>query len=106
MVVARYFALYAIGSSVDTPTPPPAATWGKQKRREFGNDPLNLLAVEASLNRQKGAGDAATWLPPKHDYRCECVSRQIAVKAKYGLWVKPAEADAMERVLSDCDWFL
>lgn len=82
-----------------------AASWDEGTRREFANDPLNLLAVEASLNRQKGAGDAATWLPPKKDYRCEYVARQIAVKAKYGLWVKPAEADAMERVLGDCESF-
>jgi hypothetical protein len=33
-------------------------------RLQFANDPLNLLAVSASLNRQKGDGDAATWLPP------------------------------------------
>ncbi|HEX7351374.1 GmrSD restriction endonuclease domain-containing protein [Brachybacterium sp.] len=82
-----------------------AGTWDEDTRREFANDPLNLLAVEASLNRQKGAGDAATWLPPKKDYRCEYVARQIAVKAKYDLWVKPAEADAMERVLEDCEGF-
>ena len=82
-----------------------AASWDEELRREFANDPLNLLAVEASLNRQKGAGDAATWLPPRKDYRCEYVGRQIAVKAKYDLWVKPAEADAMQRVLADCEGF-
>jgi hypothetical protein len=83
-----------------------AASWDEQTRREFANDPLNLLAVESSLNRQKSDGDAATWLPPKKDYRCEYVARQIAVKDKYDLWVKPAEADAMERVLGDCEGFL
>ncbi|HLR95676.1 MAG TPA: hypothetical protein VK053_14205 [Jiangellaceae bacterium] len=31
------------------------------------------------------------------------MARQIAVKAKYGLWVKPAEAAAMERVLGGCE---
>src|SRR5690606_14497964 len=52
-----------------------AASWDEQTRREFANDPLNLLAVESSLNRQKGDGDAATWLPPLKDYRCEYVAR-------------------------------
>ena len=47
------------------------------------------------LNQQKGAGDAATWLPPNKSYRCTYVARQIEVKAKYQLWVKPAERDAM-----------
>lgn len=49
-------------------------------RLQFANDPLNLLAVSASLNRQKGDGDAATWLPPTKSYRCQYVARQIAVK--------------------------
>lgn len=70
---------------------------------EFGNDPLNLLAVESRLNAQKGDSDAATWLPPRKPYRCEYVSRQIAVKRKYELWVVPAEKEAMIRVLSACD---
>ena len=73
---------------------------------ELANDPINLLAVESSVNRSNGDGDAATWLPPRKGYRCEYVARQIAVKDKYELWVKPAEADAMERVLDGCDGFL
>lgn len=78
-----------------------AAGWEERKRIAFGNDPLNLLAVAAGANRQKGAGDAATWLP-RSAYRCAYVARQVAVKAKYGLWVKPAEKDAMARVLGAC----
>ena len=79
-----------------------ASSWDAQKKIAFANDPLNLLAVESTLNRQKGDGDAATWLPPHKAYRCEYVARQVAVKAKYGLWVKPAEAEAIERVLAEC----
>ncbi|MGP5612378.1 GmrSD restriction endonuclease domain-containing protein [Brachybacterium alimentarium] len=82
-----------------------AFAWDETTRAAFANDPLNLLAVESSLNRQKSDSDAASWLPPKKDYRCEYVGRQIAVKDKYDLWVKPAEADAMEGVLADCDGF-
>ena len=75
-----------------------AASWEEQTMREFANDPLNLLAVDSGLNRQKGDGDAATWLPPKKDYRCEYVARQIAVKDKYELWVKIGRASCRERV--------
>lgn len=71
-------------------------------RLRFANDPLNLLAVDDGLNRQKGDGDAATWLPPATGYRCAYVARQIAVKASYGLWVTEAERDAMTRILADC----
>ena len=80
-----------------------AFNFDEETLKEFGNDPLNLLAVSSSLNRQKGDGDAATWLPPNKSYRCEYVARQIAVKHKYDLWVVPAEKDAMERVLGKCD---
>jgi hypothetical protein len=73
-----------------------------EKRTEFANDPINLMAVKGSLNSQKGDGDAATWLPPLKSYRCIYVSKQIAVKAKYGLWVTPPEKAAMKSILAKC----
>lgn len=76
--------------------------WPSAKRVAFANDPLNLLAVDASANRQKGDGDAATWLPSNKGFRCEYVARQVSVKAKYGLWVTSAEQAAIERVLRTC----
>jgi len=72
------------------------------QRQDFANDPLNLQAVSGPVNDAKGDGDAATWLPPHVGYRCRYVSRQIQVKARYGLWVVPAERDAMARVLAGC----
>ena len=74
----------------------------KEVRTAFANDPLNLLAVKGSLNSQKGDGDAATWLPPLKSYRCKYIARQIAVKAKYSIWVTAAEKDAMVRILAKC----
>ena len=71
-------------------------------RLKFANDPLNLLAVSASLNRQKGDGDAATWLPPTKSYRCQYVARQIAVKKKYGLWLTKPEKVEMLNLLAKC----
>jgi len=79
-----------------------AATWAAGKRLALANDPLNLLAVDSSINRSKGDGDAATWLPPNKAFRCTYVARQVAVKGKYGLWVTSAERDAMVRVLTTC----
>lgn len=72
------------------------------ERRQLANDPLELLAVDGPANQQKGDGDAATWLPSNTAFRCEYVSRQIAVKVKYGLWVTQAEHDAMVGVLARC----
>jgi hypothetical protein len=71
-------------------------------RAQFYNDPLNLLAVDGPANDNKGDSDAGTWLPPNKAYRCRYVARQIAVKAKYTLWVTQAEHDAMKTVLATC----
>lgn len=73
-----------------------------EQRTALANDPLNLLAVDGPSNQQKGASDAATWLPPNKSYRCQYVARQISVKATYKLWVTQAEHDAMAKVLGGC----
>jgi hypothetical protein len=72
------------------------------QRTALANDPLNLFAVKGRLNSQKSDGDSATWLPPLKSFRCAYVSQQIAVKAKYGLWVTPPEKAAMVSILSKC----
>jgi len=79
-----------------------AFKWDATKRINFYNDPLNLMATQRALNSQKKDGDAATWLPPLKSYRCAYVAQQIAVKAKYGIWVTKAEKEAMVRILSAC----
>ncbi|MFJ5860296.1 HNH endonuclease family protein [Pseudarthrobacter sp. NPDC092439] len=72
------------------------------QRQNFANDPVNLVAADGAANQQKGAGDAATWLPRNKAFRCHYVARQVSVKAAYGLWVTPAEKEAMQRVLATC----
>ncbi len=72
------------------------------QRIAFANDPLELLAVDGDANQAKSDGDAATWLPVNKVFRCQYVARQIAVKAKYQLWVTAGEHDAMARVLGSC----
>ncbi len=73
-----------------------------ETRTLMANDPLELLAVKGSLNTQKSDGDAATWLPPLKSYRCAFVARQVAVKAKYGLWMTKAEKEAIAKILTSC----
>ena len=79
-----------------------AAYFDKALRTQIANDPLNLLAVDSKLNRQKGDGDAATWLPPSKTFRCAYVARQVAVKGKYKLWVTEPEKVAITKILSSC----
>ena len=71
-------------------------------RTALANDPLELLAVDGNANQAKSDGDAATWLPANKAFRCQYVARQIAVKAKYKLWVTAAEKSAMAHVLESC----
>ena len=79
-----------------------AQQWTDDRRRDFANDPLELLAVDGPSNEAKGDGDAATWLPPNKTYRCSYVTRQIEIKAKYRLWVTAAERGAMATILDSC----
>ena len=72
------------------------------QRTALANDPMNLFAVKGRLNLQKSDGDAATWLPPLKSFRCAYVAQQIAVKAKYSLWVTAPEKEAMARILTAC----
>jgi hypothetical protein len=79
-----------------------AQSWSASERETFANDPVELLAVDGPSNEQKGDSDAASWLPSNKSFRCSYVSIQVAVKAKYHLWVTKAEHDAMARVLQGC----
>lgn len=69
-------------------------------RTAFANDPLNLLAVDGPTNASKSDSDAASWLPPNRNYWCPFVARQVAVKAKYKLWMTSAEKTRISEILT------
>lgn len=73
-----------------------------EDREAIANDPVNLLAVDAGANRQKGDKSADEWLPSNVDFHCDYVSSQILVKDKYGLSVSAAEKSTMLEVLAGC----
>lgn len=79
-----------------------ARSWDPQRRKDFANDPRNLIAVGAQPNFDKAFRDAAGWLPPNVAFRCEFVARQVEVKAAYQLWVSAKEQRAMAAVLDNC----
>ncbi|MBL1376265.1 HNH endonuclease family protein [Zobellella iuensis] len=60
-----------------------ANRWTSEKRERFANDPANLLSVEASLNRQKGAKGLDEWLPPAN--QCQYALRFLRVAKTYQL---------------------
>jgi hypothetical protein len=78
--------------------------WSPAQREAFANDLTDsrvLIAVTASLNRQKGDQDPSTWLPPEN--KCTYVSNWIAVKVRYSLTVDPAEANALTSLVTQCN---
>ncbi|MGX1163487.1 uncharacterized protein DUF1524 [Arthrobacter sp. SLBN-100] len=79
-----------------------AQQFSADQRKELANDPLNLMAADGATNSAKGDKDAATWLPPNKTFRCEYVTKQVGVKAKYNLWVTQAEHDAIAGILATC----
>ncbi|AIT60910.1 HNH endonuclease family protein [Corynebacterium doosanense] len=79
-----------------------AAAWTPELRRDFANDPRNLLATAAQVNQDKGADTASEWLPPAADFRCDYVRTRVEVKRAYGLTVTQAEHDALASVLAGC----
>jgi hypothetical protein len=72
------------------------------QRTALANNPMSIFAVKGRLNSQKRDGDAATWLPPLKSFRFAYVVQQIALKAKYSLWVTAPEKEAMVQILSAC----
>lgn len=78
-----------------------APGWSEDKREQFANDPVNLLAVDNGLNRQKGDKGPEAWMPPTEDYRATYAAMWIRVKHKYDLSVTPAEAAALAKALGE-----
>ncbi|QSX32467.1 HNH endonuclease [Shewanella avicenniae] len=55
-----------------------ADKWTQAERETFANDQRNLVAVEASLNRQKGDKGLDEWLPPTNQQQYKLRFERIA----------------------------
>jgi hypothetical protein len=81
-----------------------AHSWTTKKRRQFSNDPINLFAVEKSVNRQKSASGPAEWLPPNIKFRCQYILRFQRVVKLYGLSQSAAELQLINQAQQQyCD---
>jgi hypothetical protein len=79
--------------------------WDNQKRKDYANnldDREHLLAVKASLNRQKGAKGPEQWKPPNQDFWCEYGREWEQVKATWHLTTTTAEAAAVQDLKQHC----
>lgn len=88
------------------------ASWSIDRRREFGNYPLNLVASRDCVNRSKSSHDISGWSAVKSGPcagsslttagACFWAARTIAVKDDFGLAVDSAERTALDHALSGC----
>ncbi len=70
-------------------------------RRQFASDVRNLTLARPDINRnQKRAKDAAEWLPDRN--RCWFANRVVEIRRVYDLTIDQKEADALDRILSNC----
>ena len=69
------------------------------RRQAIASDLDKFTIADPTVNRsQKGARDAAEWMPTHHG--AWFAERVIQVKREYGLTVDPAERDALEALLA------
>lgn len=62
-----------------------AASWSREKKREFAEDPDNLWLVDDGRNQSKGHRGPDQWMPPYGPVRRHYIQRFLAVVEKYGL---------------------
>lgn len=79
-----------------------AEAWAEERRTEFANDPMNLVATLGYVNQSKGASDASSWVPPEENARCGFAVHVVWVKEQYELAVATGEAATLEQLLSTC----
>ena len=80
--------------------------WSDERKRSYANDldnPAHLIAVTASANRMKGAKGPEEWRPSNEEHLCQYALDWIKVKQTWALTATPAEASALQELLSTCD---
>lgn len=77
-----------------------ADAWPPQRKLAFANWPANLFAVQASVNREKGADGPLNWLPPRVEYRCEYILRFERIVETWELRMSPTEMAGMSEIKS------
>jgi len=82
-----------------------AADWSKEQIREFSNDTTNLLLVDKSENRSKGAKGPSEYMPPNADFHCPYLAKWVVVTNKYNLTPGLDDQRKIASGLSSCSDF-
>lgn len=76
------------------------ASWSKSKKKEFANDPENLVLTNLKYNRSKGAKSITEWLPISRTHACQYVKQWFYIKEKYQLSI--SEEEEQTKKLLNC----
>lgn len=77
-----------------------AAEWTDDKRSLFANDERNLIPVQSSLNREKGAKSPLEWLPPNQDFHCQYITRFKRITLIYKLRLSETENQNLDELIN------
>lgn len=79
--------------------------WNRQRKMEYANyqdDPWHLIAVSASLNRQKSDKGPAQWLPPRVAFRCSFVNHYAQVAVRWNLRLPQTDRAVIAKIRASC----
>ena len=79
-----------------------ADAWRDEARREFANDPANLVATTERENQSKKASGPSEWMPSSPAAACRYSQTFIHVLAKYELAIGAADRAALTATLEKC----
>lgn len=79
-----------------------ARNWTDEMRVRFANDPANLLAVDGPVNKDKGDGEPAVWMPPNRAFWCQYAVQFAAVMRGYGLPLDAPSAPVLREAVATC----
>jgi hypothetical protein len=77
------------------------ASWSNVKKKQFANDPENLVITNLKYNRQKGPKSILEWMPINRAYACKYLTQWLKIKSKYELIISDKEQEFYK--LAKCD---
>ena len=76
-------------------------SWSPSKKKQFANDPLNLLPTYDIENRRKSDKGPSEYLPSDKDLACAYIKRWQAIRIKYGLNIAPNDKVIIRNMISN-----
>lgn len=78
------------------------AAWDPKRKEAFANDLSQLVAVDASANRQKGSKGPGDWMPANKGDHCRYATIWVDTAGKYGVSITQRDKDTLRAALRTC----